>query len=210
MKITKYIHSCLLVESDDGRVAVIDPGSMSYDAFDFDKLETLNEILITHIHQDHMHIPFIEKLLDKFPKAKVVGPQDVVDELIKVGIEATTKVPDGVELFDAPHEEVAPLFPRPDEYGYHYLGVLSDPGDSHSFTETKEILALPITAPWGSSIKAINLAIELKPKHVIPIHDWHWSEIAQQGMYSTFEKVLKEYDIEFHSPVTGKPINIDI
>ena len=43
MKITKYIHACLLVETED-RVALFDPGSMSYSAF---PLNSLNQLAIS-------------------------------------------------------------------------------------------------------------------------------------------------------------------
>jgi L-ascorbate metabolism protein UlaG (beta-lactamase superfamily) len=87
---------------------------------------------------------------------------------------------------------------------------LSHPGDSHSFTETKQILALPITAPWGATIKGVNLAIKLKPKYVIPIHDWHWSEDARHGMYDGIEKAFANEDITFFRPETGEAMDIPI
>jgi L-ascorbate metabolism protein UlaG (beta-lactamase superfamily) len=209
MQITKYLHSCLLVEHE-GKVAVLDPGSMSFDVFEFDKLKSLDNILITHIHQDHYHLPFIKKLVEMFPEVHITAPQEVVEDLEKNGIKAISDASEGVELFDAPHENTEPLFPIPQEIGIHYLGLLSDPGDSHSFIETKEILALPITAPWGSTIKAVNLALELKPKYVIPIHDWHWSDTARESMYNNIAMVLEKSDIKMFKPITGEAITIDI
>jgi hypothetical protein len=141
---------------------------------------------------------------------RITGPQDVVDELARHSIKATTNVPANVVLFDSPHENVQPMFPAPQEYGYHYLEALSDPGDSHSFTETKAILALPVQAPWGSSVKAMNLALELKPKHVLPIHDWHWNDDARTQMYGRFEEVLGKEGIIFHKLTTGQPVEIEI
>ena len=108
-------------------------------------------------------------------------------------------------FFDSPHESVEPLFRSPEQIGIHYLDKLSDPGDSHSFKETKAILALPVTAPWGSTIKALNLALELKPKHVLPIHDWHWRDEAREQTYDRFERILGEQGITFHKLQTGQP-----
>ncbi|HET8991770.1 MAG TPA: MBL fold metallo-hydrolase [Candidatus Saccharimonadales bacterium] len=208
MKITKYVHSCLLVETDD-RVAIFDPGAMSYPVFDISKLTRLDDIFITHNHGDHYLLPFIKELLEKFPNTRITTTREVVDELKKEGIEASADEPEGVKFFDSPHESVAPLFPQPEEVGIHYLNKLSHPGDSHSFKESKEILALPITAPWGSSIKALNLALELKPKHVIPIHDWHWSDEARKQMYDSYESVLGKSGIKMHKPQTGTAIEIN-
>jgi len=208
MKITKYIHACLLVETPE-RVALFDPGVMSEEALPVDKLTRLDDIFITHAHGDHWSLPLIKRLVQKFPNVRITTTPEVVEELAKEGIKATSQAPEGVTFFDSPHESVEPLFPQPQEIGIHYLDMLSDPGDSHSFTETKEILALPITAPWGSSIKALNLAIELKPQYVLPIHDWHWSDAARAQTYDRFEHILGEHDITFFKLQTGKPVEIN-
>jgi L-ascorbate metabolism protein UlaG (beta-lactamase superfamily) len=209
MKITKYVHSCLLVESKD-KVAIFDPGSFSYPEFDVTPLNKLDHIFITHIHGDHYYVPFVKDLLSKFPDATITAPDEAVEALSKEGIEASSEPIEGVTYFDAPHEDVSPLFPQPEELGIHYLDTLSFPGDSHSFTETKEILALPITAPWGATIKAIHIALELKPKFIVPIHDWHWSDAARLSMYDTIEKVLSREGITMYKPETGKTIEIPI
>jgi L-ascorbate metabolism protein UlaG (beta-lactamase superfamily) len=209
MKITKYVHSCLLVEVP-GRVAIFDPGAMSRDAFDINSLNHLDDIFITHEHQDHYDTGFIKELVEKFPEVRITTTESLVKLLSEEGIKAQSTPPEGVEFFDAPHENVEPLFPTPEEVGIHYLGVLSDPGDSHTFSETKEILVLPITGPWGSAIKGLNLAIKLKPKYVIPIHDWHWSDEAREQMYGAFESALSKENISFLKVKNGEPIDINV
>lgn len=208
MKFTKFVHSCLLVETPD-RVAVFDPGAMSEEAFEIERLERLDDIFITHEHGDHCSVPLIKKLVEKFPDVRITTTPPVVDQLAQESITASSTPPPGTSFFDSPHENVEPLFPRPEEIGVHYLGVFTDPGDSHSFSETKEILALPVTAPWGSAIRAINLAIELKPKHVLPVHDWHWSDAARNQMYDRMAGVLGEEGIQFHKLQTGEAVEID-
>lgn len=207
MKITKYVHSCLVVETAD-RTALFDPGSMSVEALPVDSLERLDDIFITHAHPDHMDPDLLKKLIAKFPTVRITGPQEVVTLLSQQGIKATTSLPQGVELFDSPHESVKPVYPQPEEYGYHYLEKLTDPGDSHSFTETKAILALPITGPWGSSIRALNLALELKPQHVLPIHDWHWRDEAREQTYNNYARIMAEQGITFHKLQTGVPVDL--
>jgi len=210
LTITKYVHACLVVETPD-RVALFDPGSMSAEALSQHHFNRLDDIFITHVHADHMDVSTIKGLIAKFPTVRITSTQEVVDALAKEGIKATTSLPAGVTLFDSPHESVAPLLGQPpQEIGIHYLGVLSDPGDSHSFHETKAILALPVQAPWGSAVKAMSLALELKPQHVLPIHDWHWSDEARAQMYNRFEQVLGEQGIIFHKLQTGQPIEIDV
>ncbi|HSW85071.1 MAG TPA: MBL fold metallo-hydrolase [Candidatus Saccharimonadales bacterium] len=209
LKITKFVHSCLLVETSD-RTAVFDPGAMSENAFNFDAVTTLHDIFVTHIHGDHLSVSFIKKLIEKYPDAAITTTAEIVESLKQDGIKASNQPSDGVVFFDSPHEDVRPLFPIPQQIGIHYLNTLTDPGDSHNFSETKAILALPITAPWGSTIKALNLALQLKPKHVLPIHDWHWNEVAREQTYDNFERILDEQGITFHKLKTGEPVQIEI
>ncbi len=57
MKITKYTHSCLLVETPK-KVALIDPGGFSWKSKELNirKIERVDRILITHSHGDHMSV----------------------------------------------------------------------------------------------------------------------------------------------------------
>lgn len=209
LKITKFVHSCLVVETAD-RVALFDPGVMSLEALSSHSFDRLDDIFITHSHGDHMDAGYIKQLIGKFPTVRITSTQEVVDALVKEGIKATTTPPAGVVFFESPHENVKPMFPQPQNIGIHYLDVLTDPGDSHSFHETKAILALPVTAPWGATNRAINLALELKPKHVLPVHDWHWNDQARASTYDLFERILGEQGITFHKLATGMPVEIDI
>ena len=208
MTITKFVHSCLLVETAD-RTALFDPGNFSAEALTIDRLERLDDIFITHGHPDHCDIGLLKELVTKFPAVRITSNPQVVNALATEGITANGLLPDGVSSFESPHENVGPLYPQPEEFGYHYLDSLSHPGDSHSFHETKAILALPMTAPWGATIRALNLALELKPQHVLPIHDWHWNDQARQDTYNNFERVLGEQGITFHKLETGVPIEIN-
>jgi L-ascorbate metabolism protein UlaG (beta-lactamase superfamily) len=211
MKITKFVHSCLLVEMPEptNRTALFDPGVMSSPAIDIESLEFLDDIIITHEHSDHFDLDTVKKLVAKFPSVRVTSTPSVVSQLDKAGIKASSQPSEGIVFFDSPHEDVLPMFPHPEQIGVHYLDRLSDPGDSHSFKETKEILALPVTAPWGSNIKAINLALELKPRLILPIHDWHWSDQAREASYDRMAEIFTESDIKFHKLKTGEPVVID-
>jgi L-ascorbate metabolism protein UlaG (beta-lactamase superfamily) len=212
MKITKFVHSCLMVQMPEpvNRTIIFDPGMMSEQALDVDKLAYLDDIIITHIHGDHVSVSLLKKLLAKFPTVRITSTNEVVKYLAGEGVKATSTPPQGVEFFEAPHEYVTPLAPHPEEIGVHYLDKLTHPGDSHSFRETKAILALPMTAPWGTAVKAINLALELKPQYILPIHDWHWSDAARTQAYDIFEKLLGEQGITFIKLETGTPVVLQV
>ncbi len=212
MKITKLEHSCLLVEMPDpvNRTALFDPGIMSEPYVDVEALVYLDDIFITHGHGDHLSVPLVKRLLQKFPDVRITAPQEVVDKLKQESILATTEEFEGVQFLDAPHENVEPLFPQPEEIGYHYLDLLTHPGDSHGFSETKQVLALPVTAPWGSTVKAAALALRLKPKYVVPIHDWHWKDDAREQTYDSLEKLFAENGITFLKMQNGQPVVLDV
>lgn len=208
MKITKFEQSCLLVEmpAPINRTALFDPGMMSKDSLKVDDLKFLDDIIVTHGHGDHFSLDIIKQLVTKFPLVRITATPEVVIELKKNGISAGSDPSNGISFFDSPHASVQPLFESPQQFGVHYLDLLSHPGDSHSFAETKQILALPVTAPWGSTIKAINLALELKPKYILPIHDWHWREEARTQMYGAMEQVFDKNGIKFIKLQTGEPV----
>lgn len=196
------------------RAALFDPGVFSADALgqalDAGAIGRLDDIFITHAHFDHCSPELVKRLVDKFPDVRITGTAEVVAELTKAGLKASDQAPEGVEFFAAPHEGMRPNVDAPQNVGIHYLGKLSDPGDSHSFSETKAVLALPVQAPWGSSVNAINLALKLKPKYVLPVHDWHWNDEARKQMYEGwFTPTLAEAGIKFVKLETGRSVSLE-
>ncbi|HVI69567.1 MAG TPA: MBL fold metallo-hydrolase [Magnetospirillaceae bacterium] len=205
MQITKFVHSCLLVETPE-RVALFDPGQFSWESglFDPNKLERLDDIFITHEHFDHCWLPFIQALIARFPQVRITGPQAVVTQLAESNITATVIASKGVMLIATNHESVAPLGVAPEHIGFHYLDKLTHAGDSHHLTETQEVLALAATAPWGTLMRCAELGAELKPKTIIPIHDWHWNDTARVQAYDRLEAFFKQHDITFIKPIDGE------
>lgn len=208
MRVTKLGHACLLVETPE-RVGLFDPGFMS--DVPVSSMSRLDDIIITHEHGDHLNIDCIRALHVKFPDVRIWSSPKVSELLNAAKIDHMEhKSTPEVEIFEAPHAPVEPLFPMADNIGVHYLGKLTHPGDSFDFKESREILALPVAAPWGSTTDALALAIKLKPKFVLPIHDWHWSDQARVSMYERLEAVLNEEGITFFKLVNGTPVQIDV
>lgn len=213
MRITKLVHSCLLVEmpAPVNRTALFDPGV--YSLVDVESLKWLDDIIITHHHADHMNPALISQLQGKFPEVRITAPSDALAELEQAGVaNVSTQPPEGVRFFDSPHEVIKPYgnTDPPEQIGIHYLDMLSHPGDSHSFKETMPILALPVTGPWGSTVSAVSVALELKPRYVIPIHDWFWHEQAQQSIYERLEKMFAEQGIIFIKAKNGESFTIKL
>lgn len=201
MKITKFIHSCLLIE-ESGKKVLIDPGNYSQEVLDISKIGYLSYLLITHEHQDHMYLPLIKEILKKFPDVKVISNQSVAGILGAEGISVSTQGDGLIQIEEVPHEKVFGNIP-PQNTLFRIAGKLTHPGDSYSFTSTTEVLALPVTAPWGSTTDAALLAEKLKPKVIVPIHDWHWNEKARQNMYKRLEDYFGSFGIKFMGLQTG-------
>ena len=191
--ITKLVHACLLVEANGKRI-LIDPGSFSWndERFDLSMVEGVDRILITHEHADHVSVDFVRGALERSNSAQVETTTALQAILASQDIEATTE---GTTQFAAPHERI-PLGPGPQNTGFHVEGVLSHPGDSHSFAETMPILAMPFAAPWGSLTAGVDRARLVRPRSVVPIHDWFLSEGGKEFMYRLADMALAADGIE--------------
>jgi hypothetical protein len=137
-------------------------------------------------------VEFLRAALERSNNAAVETTPALREQLVEHGINAVT---DGTPQFAAPHERI-PIGPGPQNVGFHVGGVLSHPGDSHSFAETMPILAMPFVAPWGSLTNGTDRARLTKPRYVIPIHDWFLSESGRTFMYRLAKTALAEDGIE--------------
>lgn len=193
VSITKLVHACLLVEVNGKRI-LVDPGGFSWQdgRFDISMVEGVDRILITHEHADHVSVEFVRAALERSNDATVETTQALQGILAEHGVEATTH---GTPHFAAPHERI-PTGPGPENVGFHIEGVLSHPGDSHSFAETKPILAMPFVAPWGSLTNGVDRARLVKPAYVVPIHDWFLSDGGRALMYRLARMALDQDGIE--------------
>ena len=208
MKITKFTHSCLLIETE-GRAAMFDPGI--YSRLDVASIQRLDDIFITHEHPDHMHVEHIKNLRARFPAVRITAPPSAQILLQQGGITSVqTDPPEGVRFFDAPHEGISPLgmMDPPQEYGLHYLDILTDPGDCHHFIGTMPVLALPLTGPWALTVEAVRVALAVRPKYILPVHDWSWRDEARRQMYDRLEQRFEEEGIKFFKLADGDTIEV--
>lgn len=208
MKISKHLHSCLLIE-DQGKTVLIDPGNFSYlaKALDIQTVEKLDYVLITHGHPDHCYLPFIQDIVAKFPDVKIITNDEVVGLLQKENIQATSRGNDVVKLTPVPHEKLWDSKP-PENVQFTVFGKFSDPGDSFHFDATAKVLALPIQAPWGATTDAVNLAVGLKPEVIIPVHDWMWRDEFRKIMYTRLQEFFKTKSIDFKAIETGEILEV--
>ncbi|MBI5729138.1 MAG: MBL fold metallo-hydrolase [Candidatus Magasanikbacteria bacterium] len=207
MKITKFGHSCLLVEEKGARI-LFDPGNYST----VPALEKLDAILITHVHQDHADVPTLKKLIALNPRARIFSNEEVVAALAKEGIEVDklgdkeqvvvqNVVIDGVGEW---HAKIYEKFPVVKNTGYCIADRLFYPGDALTVPDkTVEILAYPAVAPWMKISEALDYLKLMKPKAVFPVHDGF---LKFGGPYHNHpERHAKEWGIRWVVLEHGQP-----
>jgi len=206
MLVTKFVHSCLLIE-EDGKRLLIDPGNYTTEAgvLNISSQEALDYLLITHEHADHMDLTLIKKVTEKFPYLKILSNNSVASLLDKEGIKVSVESDQMVKMELVPHEKVFGSIP-PENIMMTVAGKLAHPGDSHHFQTKAPILALPIQAPWGSLTEAVELAERLKPQAILPIHDWHWNDKAREMLYKRLEDYFGKIGIKFVPLKTGEMV----
>lgn len=176
MKLRKFGHACLLVESGDARL-LLDPGVFSAG---FEALEGLTGVLVTHQHADHVDPPRLLALLDRNPDAQVLADVETAQQLRDDhGLEATVATAGSsydvgvpLEVIGDKHAEIHPDLPRVANVGYLVDGRLFHPGDALTVPDREvEVLALPTMAPWMRMAEAVDYLRAVAPARAVPIHD---------------------------------------
>jgi L-ascorbate metabolism protein UlaG (beta-lactamase superfamily) len=208
MKITKYIHSCLVVEKGSDRI-MFDPGRFSF----VEKLvkpslfQNIRAILLTHFHPDHLDEESLKQIVKNNPNAVILGNTEIVAKLAENGIVAEVFESGQIvvssfvlEAFDAPHEPLlADELPR--NTAYLVDGNILHPGDSLSKNlfglKNTSILALPMMAPWTTELQVYDFARQMSPQYIVPIHDGFVKDFFLEMRYHNFQKYFAQIDIQF-------------
>ena len=212
MKLTKFVHSCVLVEHE-GKTILFDPGIFSWNSglVTVEKLPKIDTVVVSHKHADHCAEPFVRALVQAFPDAEWFAPLDIHEELQSWGVTTVSdKSNDTIETVIGAHAPVSPFAEQVYNLVTHWRNVVTHPGDTHDFAASKDVLLLPIQAPWGTTIRAVELANELKPKYILPIHDWMWREEWKNTTYDRLEQLFANGPTTFLRPTDGQPIEVTL
>ena len=202
MRLTRYGHSCLLVEQGDARL-LLDPGVFSAG---FEALTGLTGVLLTHQHPDHLDLDRLRALLDANPQARLhcdEGSAGPLGDLPHAVVHDGDRVDLGVDVqvVGSAHAVIHPDLPRIPNVGYLVGGRFFTPGDALTVPDADvEVLGLPTAAPWLKLSEAVDLLRAVAPRRAFPVHDavlaqpqiWYGTYAALAPAGTTFEVVAPD------------------
>ncbi|MEX5294296.1 MBL fold metallo-hydrolase [Kocuria sp. CPCC 205268] len=218
MDLIKYTHSCVRLEKE-GRVLVLDPGSFSGREELAEALEGADELLITHVHPDHLDPEPVHAHLRAHPRTRVHAPAPVaagLREALGEGHEIHDAEPESVlelggftvRTFGGQHAMIHPLIRTVDNIGYLVDETVYHPGDSlvvpHGLTAP--VLLAPIHAPWNKLSEVIDFVVSARPERVFQIHDGLLSEHGFGVIEGQLRTFAAKYGVEYRHLATGERV----
>ena len=99
---------------------------------------------------------------------------------------------------DAPLNTIYTLFNR-----------LAHSGDNLQYKNQTEVMTLPIDCgTWGNVTLAMEKLVEVKPKFILPIHDFRIKDEIRGDVYKRIQEYFKSFDITFLPMLPGDIISI--
>ncbi|MBS7564643.1 MBL fold metallo-hydrolase [Mucilaginibacter sp. Bleaf8] len=208
MRISKYLHSCLLFEQDDYQL-LVDPGLFSFteDLVHEQQFANVNAIIVTHKHPDHLDINVLKSITSLseatvYTNAEVGGllaAEGLSYQLLQNGLNRIG--PFELEVFEVVHE---PLLdnPTPQMTAFIVNGKVLHPVDSFEdkLLQHKgiELVLLPVMAPFTTEIKVAAFADQLQPKRILPVHDGFAKPFFVNQRYQNYKQHFDKKGILFH------------
>lgn len=209
MKITKYGHSCVLLDNGQQRI-LFDPGYL----FILPELN-LDAVLITHNHRDHCDPGVLQQLLRQNENLVVYGNKDVTTLLADAGV-SIQSITEGqtisvgkmsLEVLGKEHAVIHPDIPLPENNSFLVNGKIFHPGDSYFVPDAPvETLLLPTGSPWSNIEQYLNFIDAVRPKQSMLIHDGYIVDGAPWYFFA--ETWFKKFEITRLGDVIGQEYEI--
>jgi L-ascorbate metabolism protein UlaG (beta-lactamase superfamily) len=209
MKISKYIHSCLLFELD-GHKLLFDPGNFTFaeGIVTPNDFADVDSIIITHIHPDHLDTENLKKIIE-LSKATVYTNMEVGTAIQRAGIhynlieEGIYRVgPFKLQAISVVHE---PLLdnPIPKMTGFIINDKVLHPVDSMEPKLTAyqgiEVLIMVSMAPFANELKIADFADKVRPKQILPVHDGFGKEFFVKQRYENYARHFDKLGVKFNA-----------
>jgi L-ascorbate metabolism protein UlaG (beta-lactamase superfamily) len=208
VKISKYLHSCLLFE-EDGEKLLFDPGTHTFveEIVTPEAFRDVSTVVITHGHPDHLDLDALTQIL-ALSGAAVIANGEVAATLGTAGIGATvveegphTAGPFHLLAIPTPHEAIlAPAVPRHtaflvNERVLNCADSFGEPLLAHAGVET---LIMPVMAPFLTEVGAFAFAKRMRPRQLIPVHDGYSKPFFLKLRYDNYAKQFDQIGVRFH------------
>jgi L-ascorbate metabolism protein UlaG (beta-lactamase superfamily) len=208
MKITKYIHSCLVFELN-GHKLLFDPGNFTFaeGLISPDVFADVNGIIITHIHPDHLDTENLKKIIE-LSNATVYTNSQVGAAIQKEGLqfelmeEGVFNIgPFKLEAIPVVHEPLLDS-PTPQMTGFIINDKVLHPVDSMEpkLTEYRdiELLIMVTMAPFTNELKIADFADKISPKQILPVHDGYAKPFFVRQRFENYAKHFERSGVKFH------------
>jgi L-ascorbate metabolism protein UlaG (beta-lactamase superfamily) len=182
MRLIKFRHACVRLESDGG-VLVIDPGSFS----EREALDGADAVLVTHEHADHLLVDAVVDAHARKP-LRVYTHADVAPKLDAIADAVTTVAPGDafdaagfrIQAYGGTHAQIHTDIPLIANLGYLVDGQVYHPGDSLYVPDetTVDTLLVPVSGPWLKAGEAIDFLRAVAPRQAIAIHEALYNDIG--------------------------------
>lgn len=212
MKLFKFDHACFAVEIN-GHVVVVDPGSLT-PALTFEHA-SIDAVVITHIHSDHVNEQHLEALRARSPDLVILATQEVADALPSYNITAVqphdTRTIGAFSLTfgGGTHATIHPDITPVQNISVLVNDIVYYPGDSFAPAPqpVRAVLA-PAAAPWLKISEAIDFIRETEADYIIPTHDAILSEQGKQIHDNMLRKAAEDTGKEYIRLASGDSITI--
>jgi L-ascorbate metabolism protein UlaG (beta-lactamase superfamily) len=177
VKVTKFTHSCVRIETGDA-VVVIDPGMWSEPA----ALERCDAVLVTHEHSDHIDVRHLagRELPVYAPAGAALADLDFI--AVSPG-QTFTAAGIPVRAVGGSHAPVYGDTPPCPNVGYILCDELYHPGDAlHVPEEAVGTLLVPMQASWLKLAESIDFVRAVAAERCFGIHD---GQINDRGLGTT-------------------------